>query len=111
MEQEREFPTEEAKKFADKLTDVVNPMAFNAEKVAHAMRYQHRTLQQSITRFSLAWLLEASRDDFQTDLRNEQTKKTAQYIIGLVRADLEKEGYKGKELEEMIKAKFYLSFI
>ena len=77
-------------KLVDDLTNFVNTMSMDQTDFNRYMASQHRTLQQSFTRLCLGWLAHVAKDEYRTDDRNEDSKKTAQMISKLVE---EKTGY------------------
>jgi hypothetical protein len=58
---------------ADTLTDFVNGMGNKVEDVVEKISHSHRTLQQGVTRFAVAWLekCDAMHKDGDFDLRNQ----------------------------------------
>ena len=62
-----------AKELADSLSSFVNGMGNNVDDVVDILAGEHRTLQQGITRFCVAWLQECDKmhKDGHYDLRNQ----------------------------------------
>lgn len=71
---------QKAIEIAENITDYVNTFS-RRDEFNVAMSNQHRTLQQSFTRLCLKWLEHISKDEYQTDLRNQASKEIAQKII------------------------------
>lgn len=71
---------EKAIQIAENITDYVNTFS-RRDEFNEAMSRQHRTLQQSFTRLCLRWLEHISKDEYQTDLRNQGSKDIAKKIV------------------------------
>ena len=74
---------DEAKELAEALSHFVNGMGHRVEDVVKHLSGDHRTLQQGITKFCVAWLEECARKyknrDF--DLRNEASAELGQAVV------------------------------
>jgi hypothetical protein len=72
----------EYKQAARRMTDVVNPMCFDAEALAKELDREHRTLQQKLFGAFLQWVVTLARnyEMGQCDLRNEAACKIASRI-------------------------------
>jgi hypothetical protein len=78
------------------LSDFVNSYNKDREKELLAlMSNEHRTLQQSFTKLCFRWIEHVAKDEYRTDGRNEDSKKTAQLILRLMSEHFAKEGYTG----------------
>lgn len=66
---------------AQKVADLVNPFGFHPDKVAEALKLEHRTLQQNFTRFCLEWLRVCAREDYMYDARNEASHIVAKKLL------------------------------
>lgn len=71
---------EKTQEMVNGITNFVNSSSINNE-FNERMAMEHRTLQQSFTRLCLRWLEHISKEEYRTDLRNEQSKKIAKEII------------------------------
>lgn len=63
------------------ITNFVNNFNCDKEGFKTAFRRQHRTLQQSTIRLFLEVMEDVAKDDFHTDLRNEDAKKVCKDLI------------------------------
>lgn len=74
---------------ARQVSDLLNGYGSEREQAfIEAMKYEHRTLQQSFTGLCLRWLKDLSeRQEHEYDLRNEHSVKVAK----MIRARLEEE--------------------
>jgi hypothetical protein len=65
--------TDEAKFTADTLSRFVNSYGSKAEDLVAHVAMDHRTLQQGVTRFCVAWLAQCAKmkEEGNFDLRNE----------------------------------------
>lgn len=73
---------EKAKELAGQITDYVNRGGRDCGKeLAQALSLEHRTLQQSTMKTFLEFVEFAASDDYRTDGRNEETKRTAKRIL------------------------------
>lgn len=65
--------TNDAQKVADVISGFVNGMGNRVEDVVEHLSHEHRTLQQGVTRFCVAWLERCAKmhDEHDYDLRNE----------------------------------------
>ena len=82
--------------FMDKFGDAVNVMGRDKGEFREGFARQHRTLQQSIFGVILDLILFASSDEYQTDGRNEYTKKMAKMLVSGYA-----EEYKKEEIERL----------
>ena len=71
----------EDKENARILSGMVNNFSFSPEKVAWALTLEHRTLQQTITRFAVAWLKVCASEDYMYDGRNEDSHIVAKKLM------------------------------
>ena len=71
----------EDKENARILSGMVNNFSFSPEKVAWALTLEHRTLQQTITRFAVAWLKVCASEDYMYDGRNEARHEVAKKLM------------------------------
>lgn len=99
------------KELVNDITDYVNTFSNKGEEFCKVMSVEHRTLQQSFTKLCLTWLEHCAKDEYQTDLRNEDSKKIAKELMEAFREKKMKEGYTGETLELMSKPSGYLRFI
>ena len=75
-------PTEFSKECAGKIGDMCNSFSFNAKEIAEQIaRTEHRTIQQSITRFCIEWLKVCASDDYGYDGRNEASHEVAKELL------------------------------
>ena len=75
-------PSEETKKNALELGRLFNSFSFYAEGVAkYIAQTEHRTIQQSITRFCIEWLKVCASDDYGYDGRNEASHEVAKELL------------------------------
>jgi hypothetical protein len=82
MSEDNTAKKEQAKKLTDKLTDFVNNYnSDNGKLFIEAFEREHRTLQQSSFRLILELIEHMASDDYQTDGRNEASKKIAKSIM------------------------------
>lgn len=71
-----------AQELAGQITDYVNRGGRDCGKeLALALTGEHRTLQQSTMKMFLEFVEHAASDDYRTDGRNEETKRTAKRIL------------------------------
>lgn len=63
------------------LEDSVNSTSWNEKRFAACLRTMHRTLQQTAIRSFIACIIEAAKDDFGTDLRNEASADLCKKIV------------------------------
>lgn len=72
----------------EELTDVCNNFDYsvNPAVFAFCLSHEHRTLQQSVTRFLLKWVEYAASDEYgkNTDLRNQATHDLCKFIVAAV---------------------------
>lgn len=71
----------QAKNKADKLSDILNDFSFDEKAVCEALTREHRTLQQTFTRFCIEWLRTCADDNYQYDGRNISSHKVAKQLI------------------------------
>ena len=72
------------KKAADDVAQMVNPLDFDADEFANAMRREHPTLQQNFTRLCVAWIKRCAKDpETAFDDRNAGTKEFADRVVDL----------------------------
>jgi len=77
------------------LTDFVNNFGCDKDGFKEAFRRQHRTLQQSTIRLFLEVIEMVGKEDYPTDLRNEDAKRTCGDLVKGFRLLKENEtGYK-----------------
>ena len=70
-----------AQEMVDQLTDFVNVYGFDKDGFKEAFRRGHRTLQQSTIRLFLEVIEMVGKEDYQTDLRNEDAKKVCGDLV------------------------------
>lgn len=63
------------------LANMVNSFSFSPKKVCLALTREHRTLQQTITRFCVEWLKTCASDDYRYDGRNEDSHIVAKKLM------------------------------
>ena len=69
-------------KCARAIGEMANSFSFNPKKVAEEIaRTEHRTIQQSITRFCIEWLKVCASDDYGYDGRNEASHEVAKQLL------------------------------
>lgn len=84
-----------AQELVDDITNFVNVYGFDKDGFKEAFRRQHRTLQQSTIRMFLEVIEMVGDDNYPTDLRNEDAKKTCSTLVRGFRMLKESEtGYK-----------------
>ena len=84
-----------AQEMVDQITDFVNVYGFDKDGFKAAFRRQHRTLQQTTIRLFLEVIEMVGKEDYQTDLRNEDAKKVCGELVKGFRLLKENEtGYK-----------------
>lgn len=70
------------KECARKIGDMLNSFSFNSRAVAeYIAKTEHRTIQQSITRFCIEWLKVCASDDYGYDGRNEASHEVAKELL------------------------------
>ena len=78
----REVPSEYTKESARALGEMANSFSFSPTEVAKQIaQTEHRTIQQSITRFCVEWLKVCASDDYGYDGRNEASHKVAKQLL------------------------------
>lgn len=78
MEEPKNYTKECARKFGE----MVNSFAFSPKTIAEEIaRTEHRTIQQSITRFCIEWLKVCASDDYGYDGRNEASHEVAKQLL------------------------------
>ena len=75
------LPDKQDRKRASEIASVLNDMSFNPEKVAEAFTLEHRTLQQTLTRFAYNWLVQCASDDYLFDDRNAASHIFAKALL------------------------------
>ena len=84
-----------AQELVECITDFVNVYGMDKEGFKQAFKRQHRTLQQSTIRLFLEVIEMVGDESYQTDPRNEDSKKTCQALVKGFRLLKENEtGYK-----------------
>lgn len=85
MCEETEWERERSQKAAEAIRELSNYVNGNHgayKPLVEAMREEHRTLQQAMTGFMLAWFCDlASRRESEYDLRNEASVRLAKKIV------------------------------
>lgn len=66
---------------ANCLTNAINIMGFDPNKVAQELKRQHRSLQEDFTRICMAWLKEVAAPDYPYDARNECSHIAAKQML------------------------------
>lgn len=75
-------PSEFSKECARKIGDMLNSFSFNSREIAeYIAKTEHRTIQQSITRFCIEWLKVCASDDYGYDGRNEASHIVAKELL------------------------------
>lgn len=75
-------PSDYTKECARKIGEMANSFSFSPESIAKQIaRTEHRTIQQSITRFCIAWLRVCASDDYGYDGRNEASHRVAKQLL------------------------------
>lgn len=69
------------KELANAFSDAVNSSNFKVDEFVEHFTRQHRTLQQSMFGAMLSIVAKVGSDDYRTDGRNEQSKKTAKKLL------------------------------
>jgi hypothetical protein len=72
---------EKMKKFASLITGSLNTYCFDHKEFCLAMSGEHRTLQQSFTRFCFQWLVHCASREYGYDERNRQSHITAKRFL------------------------------
>ena len=72
-----------AKELADAITSYLNTFqdTEQAQKLVEMMEVEHRTLQQTFTKFVCMWLEHAASEDYRFDDRNKASHKVAKDMI------------------------------
>lgn len=74
--------SETSKKNAETIGNMANSFSFNVSEICkYIAMYEHRTIQQTITRFCIEWLRTCASEDYGYDLRNEQSHKVAKELL------------------------------
>ena len=74
--------SEETQENVKTLERMVNSFGFRPQGVAeYFARVAHRTLQQNLTRFCIAWLRVCASEDYGYDGRNEESHKVAKQLL------------------------------
>ena len=73
----------DAFKFKENVSDFVNCFNPESDRFVRLMAGEHRTIQQAFTKLCLEWLEKVADEDYQTDGRNEASKKVASELIEL----------------------------
>ena len=75
-------PTETTKENVRILERMVNSFSFAPNSVAqYFAQTAHRTLQQSLTRFCVEWLMVCASDGYGYDGRNEASHRVAKQLL------------------------------
>lgn len=70
------------KECARKIGEMTNSFSFTPKAVAeYIAQTEHRTIQQSITRFCIEWLKVCASDDYGYDGRNEASHEVAKELL------------------------------
>ena len=85
-------------------TDFVNVYGFDKEGFKEAFRRQHRTLQQSTIVLFLEIIEMVGKEDYATDLRNEDAKEVCAQLVKGWRMAKEKET--GREHDSFFPSQF-----
>lgn len=101
----------EAKELTNVITNYVNTFGDKSTEFNSAMGNEHRTLQQSFTKLALKWIEHVASDDYRTDGRNEDSKKTAKLLLEGFGKLAESDGFTGETLKLMSKPSGYLGFV
>lgn len=70
-----------AQELMEDITDFVNTYGVDKEGFKQAFKKQHRTLQQSTIRLFLEVIEMVGDENYPTDPRNEDSKKTCQSLV------------------------------
>lgn len=77
-----ERPSDYTKESARKLGEMANSFSFSPKAVAeYIAQTEHRTIQQSITRFCVEWLRVCASDNYGYDGRNEASHEVAKKLL------------------------------
>lgn len=98
-------------KVVEILTDYVNSFDDKSREFNVAMSREHRTLQQSFTKLCFSWIEHVASPKYETDLRNEASKETAQLLLSLLESYNEKQGFSGEAKKFMSLPSKHLSTI
>jgi hypothetical protein len=93
-----------ARETMEQLTDFVNVYGFDKEGFKEAFRRQHRTLQQSTIVLFLEIIEMVGKEDYATDLRNEDAKEVCAQLVKGWRMAKEKET--GREHDSFFPSQF-----
>jgi hypothetical protein len=93
-----------AQEMVDQLTDFVNVYGFDKEGFKEAFQRQHRTLQQSTIVLFLEVIEMVGKEDYRTDLRNEDAKEVCGQLIKGWRMAKERET--GREHDSFFPSQF-----
>lgn len=66
---------------ANCLTNAINIMGFDPNKVAQELKHQHRALQEDFTRICMEWLKVVASPDYPYDARNECSHIAAKQML------------------------------
>lgn len=66
---------------ANCLTNAINIMGFDPNKVAQELKHQHRSLQEDFTHICMAWLKEVAAPYYPYDARNECSHIAAKQML------------------------------
>lgn len=76
------------KENARKIGDMLNSFSFHPNTVCeYIARTEHRTVQQTLTRFCIAWLSTCASDDYRYDERNKASHEVAKALLDSQDAD------------------------
>ncbi len=103
---------EQVKNAVRVMADLVNTFSDKGSEFAKEMSKEHNTLQQSFTKLCFQWIEHVASDKYQTDGRNEGSKKIAKEVLEAFKEKLKvEEGYTGETLEVMSKPSGYCRMI
>lgn len=75
-------PSQTTKDNVRALGNMLNSFSFSPREVAeYFARVEHRTIQQSLTRFCVEWLRVCASDDYGYDGRNEASHRVAKQLL------------------------------
>jgi len=77
------------KEVANYISRFVNTLSLesNSEKFIAEMNREHKTLQQSFTKFCLLWIENCASDEYRTDGRNEAAQNISKEVIETFKAN------------------------
>ena len=83
--------SDKPKYMAKLMSDFVNSFSCDEETFIKTMSNDHRTIQQSFTKFCFKWIEHCSKDDYRTDGRNENSHQISKEVVNLYSSKKESE--------------------